>query len=86
MGNYWRFENNPFWHHECREFDAGVFARIIGGLVTGAVATQICLASLFLFIKPDQHWVGSVLFLVALIFHLIARIQVDRQIPRRSFV
>ncbi len=86
MGNYWRFENNPFWRHEWRDFDAGVFARIIVRLIAGTIATQIGFASLFLFIKPDQRWVGSVLFLVALIFHLIARTQVNQQIPKRSFV
>jgi hypothetical protein len=86
MGNYWRFENNPFWHHEWRDFDAEVFVRIVGRLIAGAVATQVGLATLFLLIKPEQHWVGSVLFLAALIFHLVARMQVDRRIPKRSFI
>lgn len=86
MGNYWRFENNPFWHHEWRDFDTVVFARIIGRLIAGAAAAHIGLTSLFLFVKPEQNWVGSVLFLSTLIFHLIARTQVDRQIPKRTFV
>lgn len=86
MGNYWRFESNPFWHHEWREFAPEVFVRIVGGLIAGAIAVQIGLASLFLLVKPSPFWVGSNLFIAALIFHLIARVQVDRQIPKRSFV
>ncbi len=86
MGNYWRFESNPFWHHEWREFDAEVFVRIVGGLIAGTIAIQVGLASLFLLIKPDPFWVGSNLFLAALIFHLIARVQVDKHLPKRSFV
>ncbi len=86
MGNYWRFETNPFWHHEWKEFDGERFVRIVSGLLAGAIAVQIGLASLFLLIKPDQYWVGSNFFVVALIFHCLARVQVEKQAPERTFV
>ncbi|MDW8028362.1 MAG: hypothetical protein RMK94_08235 [Armatimonadota bacterium] len=86
MGNFWRFETNPFWNHEWREFDAGVFVRTIGRLIAINIAVQIGLASLFLLVKPSPFWVGSNLLIATLIFHLIARTQVDRQVPKRSFV
>ncbi|MCS3918411.1 hypothetical protein Q2T83_17955 [Fervidibacter sacchari] len=86
MGNYWRFESNPFWHHEWKDFDAEVFIRDIRGLIAGAIAVQIGLASFFLIDQASPFWAGTNLFLVAMISHFIALNYIDRRIPRRSFV
>ncbi|MFA0740174.1 MAG: hypothetical protein DFNUSKGM_000272 [Candidatus Fervidibacter sacchari] len=86
MGNYWRFESNPFWHHEWKDFDAEAFIRAIRGLIAGAIAVQIGLASFFLIGQVSPFWAGTNLFLVAMISHFIALNYIDRRIPRRFFV
>ena len=86
MGNYWRFDSNPFWHHEWKDFDAEEFVRTVKGLIAGAIAVQIGLASFFLVDRASPFWAGTNLFLVAMISHFIALTYIDRRIPRRSFV
>jgi hypothetical protein len=86
MGNYWRFNSNPFWHHEWKDFDAEAFVRTVKGLIAGAIAVQIGLASFFLIGQVSPFWAGTNLFIVAMVFHFIALNYIDRQVPRRSFV
>jgi hypothetical protein len=85
MGNYWRFNSNPFWHHEWKDFDAEAFVKTVKGLIVGAIAFQIGLASFFLIGQVSPFWAGTNLFIVAMVFHFIALNYIDRQVPRRSF-
>ncbi|MGQ9461462.1 MAG: hypothetical protein ACUVTP_06585 [Candidatus Fervidibacter sp.] len=85
MGNYYRFESNPFWHLEWRDFDTVSFIRTTLRLLGIAIIVQIGLATLLLIVKPNMFWLGTNLLLVALISHLIAINRIDQQAPKRSF-
>lgn len=85
MGTYYRFESNPFWHLEWRNFDTVSFIRTTLRFLGVAIIVQIGLATLLLIVKPNMFWVGTNLLLVALISHLIAINHIDQQAPKRSF-
>lgn len=85
MGTYYRFESNPFWHLEWRDFDTASFIRTTLRLLGVAITVQIGLATLLLIVKPNMFWVGTNLLLVALISHFIAINHIDQQAPKRSF-